>query len=150
MLRKIAAAVGPLYRALIAKWGFDILYDWIAARVVVDTRMIRAGQSDDVKVKQTRERKPNLPIQPDLTAGFTYVRLICNPLLALNEPYFSEWTERIGSWLGAGTTVYLIIHCPEDIQAPKYARALYARIAPDAGLPPLPDPSDTPHQGTLL
>jgi NADH-quinone oxidoreductase subunit L len=33
---KIAAAAGPLYRALLAKWGFDLLYDWIAARLVVD------------------------------------------------------------------------------------------------------------------
>jgi len=32
---RIADAAGPLRRLLEAKWGFDLLFDWLAARIVV-------------------------------------------------------------------------------------------------------------------
>jgi NADH-quinone oxidoreductase subunit L len=32
---RVAAAARPLHRALEAKWGFDLLFDWLAGRVVV-------------------------------------------------------------------------------------------------------------------
>jgi uncharacterized protein YecE (DUF72 family) len=118
-----------------------------AARVIIDTRGLREGESCDVLVNRSRERKPDLPIQPDRTTDFAFVRLITNPDAELNEPYFAEWTERIVEWIETGVAVYLFCHCPIETFSPIFARLMYARIAAKVSIPPLPG---EPKQGLLL
>jgi uncharacterized protein YecE (DUF72 family) len=108
-----------------------------AAKVVIDTRGLREGTSDDVLVNRARARKPAVPVQPDHTTNFAFVRLICNPSAELNEPYFAEWVPRIAAWLKHGVTVYLYAHCPDEIHSPVFARELYRRIAQPVELAPL-------------
>ena len=117
------------------------------ARVIVDTRGLREGESADVRVNQSRERKPDLPIHPDLTSHFAFVRLILNPRSDLNEPYLAEWTERIAGWLETGVQVFLFCHCPDEVQSPTYARLLHARIAARTAVEPL---RGEPEQSALL
>ena len=118
-----------------------------AARVSIDTRGLRAGDSDDALVNRSRERKPDVPVQPDLTADFSFVRLINNPKPELNEPYFAEWAQRIAQWLDGGAHVFLFSHCPDETLSPVFARDMHARITALTAVAPLP--SDV-KQGTLL
>ena len=96
---------------------------------------------------RSRTQKPDLPIQPDLTSDFAFVRLIMHPQLDLNEPVFVEWSRRFAVWLAGGTSVYVFTHCPDDVQSPIFARELHARISALTPVDPLPE--DTV-QGTLL
>ena len=96
---------------------------------------------------RSRTQKPDLPIQPDLTANFTFVRLIMHPQAELNEPIFAEWAHRFAEWLAGGTSVYVFTHCPDDVQSPIFARELHARISVLTPVDPLPA---DPVQGSLL
>jgi len=92
-------------------------------------------------------QKPDLPIQPDLTAHFYFVRPIMHPQAELNEPIFIEWARRFAEWLAGGTSVYDFTHCPDDVQSPIFARELHARIS---ALTPFDRLPADPVQGTLL
>ena len=98
-------------------------------------------------VVRSRTQKPDLPIQPDLTAAFAFVRLIMHPQAELNEPIFVEWAQRSAEWLAGGTSVFVFTHCPDDVQSPIFARELHARISALTPVDPLPA---DPVQGTLL
>jgi uncharacterized protein YecE (DUF72 family) len=134
-----AAAMRPRLNALLSQHN--------AARVIIDTRGVRAGGDSGAAVRNYRTQKPDLPIQPDLTADFAFLRLINHPQAALNEPVFLEWTRRLADWLAAGTSVYVFAHCPDETQSPIIARGLHARISALTAVDPLPA---DPVQGALL
>ncbi len=115
-----------------------LLQQFNAAKVIVDTRGLREGEPSDVSVNRSRERKPDLPVQPDVTAEFTFVRLIFNPEAELNEPYVAEWAERIARWIDEGTQVFLFSHCPKETLSPVFGRAMHVRIAQLTDVEPLP------------
>lgn len=110
-------------------------------RVLLDTRPIYDGEERaDVDPQLGSERrKPQVPLQPVVTAPFTIIRYISHPTVCLNDPYLTEWTPRLAQWLAAGTEVYFFAHCPQEIQSPRVAQAMYHRLQ-QAGvtLPDLP------------
>ena len=151
-----SASMRPRLNALLAQHN--------AARVCIDTRGVRlgvagiqtprtaaraagSGEPTGEAVVRSRTQKPDLPIQPDLTAAFTFVRLILHPQAELNEPVFAEWAPRFAEWLAGGTSVYVFTHCPDDVQSPIFARELHARISALTPVEPLPA---DPIQSTLL
>jgi uncharacterized protein YecE (DUF72 family) len=157
-----SAAMRPRLNALLSQHN--------AARVSIDTRGVRLGGTAGAGIQtprtpsmrggptgsrepageavmRARAQKPDLPIQPDLTAGFAFVRLIMHPLAELNEPIFAEWAQRFAEWLAVGTSVYVFTHCPGEVQSPIFARELHARISALTPVDPLPA---DPVQGILL
>jgi uncharacterized protein YecE (DUF72 family) len=109
-----------------------------AAKVIIDTRGLREGETDDVLINRSRERKPDVPVQPDLTADFAFVRLINNPKPELNETYIAEWAARIAQWIEGGVQVFLFAHCPVEVWSPVFAREMHTRVAALTRLEPLP------------
>src|SRR6266567_5004298 len=57
----------------------NLLRQYNAARVMMDTRPIRMGAAKEQALLQARERKPDLPLQVAITTDFTFVRYIGNP-----------------------------------------------------------------------
>jgi uncharacterized protein YecE (DUF72 family) len=113
------------------------LQDLGIARVLLDTRPIY-DCPDDPQVRSER-KKPQLPLQPDLTADFTLIRYISHPDPALNEVYWQEWVPRIRQWLQQGVTIYLFVHCPIEARSPQNAQRIQALLeAAQAPVPPLP------------
>ena len=96
-------------------------------RVLLDSRTMYDGQADGLPDPQftSERRKPNVPLQPVVTADFCLVRYISHPDLNFNEPYVTKWVPRLQAWLAAGKTVYLFIHCPHEAQSPAIARYFY-------------------------
>jgi uncharacterized protein YecE (DUF72 family) len=110
-------------------------------RVLLDTRAIYDGPDDPQSASP--RKKPQLPLQPDLTAGFTLVRLITHPDPDRNTVYLQEWAERVADWLAQGIRVYFFVHCPEEGRSPATARDFHHRLdaqcqAIGVNLPPLP------------
>lgn len=118
-----------------------------AARVVIDTRNVNLPGKEGEAVLRSRTQKPDLPIQPDVTADFAFVRLILHPRAELNKAVFDEWARRLAGWLAGGTSVYVFTHCPDEVQSPIFARDLHARISALTPVDPLPS---EPVQGSLL
>jgi uncharacterized protein YecE (DUF72 family) len=113
------------------------------ARVMMDTRPIRTGSTEEQQILQTRERKPNLPLQIATTTDFTFLRYIGHPRMEVNDPLLDRWAEQIGQWLTQGTTVYVFCHCPFEKHSPEICAALYERVSALIPLPPLNWKSET-------
>jgi len=110
-------------------------------RVLLDTRPIYDGintPEDDPQIGSER-KKPQVPLQPVVTAPFTIIRYISHPRLGVNQPYFQEWVPRFRGWLQAGQDIYFFAHCPQEEKSPAIARAVYHHLQ-QAGtnLPELP------------
>ncbi|MGF1523146.1 MAG: DUF72 domain-containing protein [Leptolyngbyaceae cyanobacterium] len=106
-------------------------------RVLLDTRPMYDGVEDGLPDPQfaSERRKPKVPLQPVVTAPFCLVRYISHPDLNFNEPYLMDWVPRLQSWLQAGNTVYLFIHCPNEARSPTVARDFYKAL--QEAYPPL-------------
>jgi uncharacterized protein YecE (DUF72 family) len=139
----------------------DLLRSYGAARIDIDTRPIRdmpeaeiGENSVYVRLQQAQERKPNVPVAPERTAPFTFVRYIGHPNLDRNAPYLGEWARRAAGWLAEDADVFFFCHCPDDSLDPWLCRALHHRIAELAPVGSLPwDDVDAPEageQGQLL
>jgi uncharacterized protein YecE (DUF72 family) len=107
------------------------------ARVMMDTRPIRIGSTEEQQVLQARERKPNLPLQIAATTDFIFLRYIGHPRMEVNVPLLDTWAQQIGQWLKQETTVYVFCHCPFEKHSPEICAALYQRVSALVPLPPL-------------
>jgi uncharacterized protein YecE (DUF72 family) len=114
-------------------------------RVVIDTRPIRDLQGDAIlagsvyqRLLQARQRKPHLPILPERTASFTFLRYIGHPQLDNNAAFIDEWAEHLAAWLDDGTEAYVFCHCPAEVLDPWLCRQFHQRVSARHPLPPLP------------
>jgi uncharacterized protein YecE (DUF72 family) len=136
----------------------ELLSDQAMARVVIDTRPIRSLDGEEIlegSVYQTllaaRLRKPNVPVLPEPTTDFVFIRYIGHPNLEINAPFLDEWAGFIDSQLRLGADAYVICHSPENLTAPYLCRVLHRRVAQSLPLPPLPwDQVDSAGQERLL
>lgn len=129
-----------------------VLADYDADRVVFDSRPLFRGNLDHREVLAARHEKPDVPVVDQTPNGTTMVRLILHPDLTSNTPYIDEWAQRTADKLSAGETVYMMIHCPNNLHCPPLARqfdrVLRQRLPAEA-LPPLPE-WPVPQQQSLL
>lgn len=107
------------------------------ARVLMDTRPIRTGTTEEQEMLQARERKPNLPLQITTTTDFVLLRYIGHPRMEVNAPLLDTWSQQIATWLKQGLTVYAFCHCPFEKHSPEICAALYQRVGVLVPLPPL-------------
>ena len=122
-----------------------LLSNYSAARVVIDTRPIRNLQGDSLlqgsvyqRLLEARLRKPNLPIIPELTTNFVFLRYIGHPQMEQNVAILDEWAGHLAGWLQEGNQVYMFCHCPDERMDPWLCRELHQRVAARIPIPPLP------------
>src|SRR5205085_3838849 len=115
----------------------SLLSQYHAARVMMDTRPIRVGSTQEQQVLQARERKPNLPLQLATTTDFTFLRYIGHPRMEVNEPFLQEWAVQLGQWHKQGHTLYIFCHCPNEEHSPAICVAFYEHLRKQIPLPPL-------------
>jgi uncharacterized protein YecE (DUF72 family) len=109
--------------------------------VLLDTRPMYDGLDAGLEDPQwaSERRKPKVPLHPVVTADYCLVRYISHPNQACNDPYVAEWVLRLADWLAAGKTVYLFIHCPQEVRSPAIAHHFYDTLKVTyPALPPLP------------
>lgn len=116
----------------------DLLEQYQVGRVMMDTRPLRTGDTQDQALLAARERKPNLPLQLACTTDFVFLRYIGHPQMEVNEPFFEEWSQQLGQWLTQGKTLYVFCHCSNEQYSPRLCADLYQRMQALAPLPPLP------------
>ncbi|MGP1373808.1 MAG: DUF72 domain-containing protein [Almyronema sp.] len=124
-------------------------------RVLLDTRPVYDGLKTGSRDPQlnSERRKPQVPLQPVVTASFTLVRYISHPELALNQPYLAAWVPQLQQWLNQGTQTYFFVHCPIEAKSPAIAYHFYQLLQQQGVLQqPLPwQPlSQPPTQLTLF
>lgn len=115
----------------------DLLRKHNMARVIMDSRPIRLGSSEEKRIMQARERKPDVPVHIALTADFVFLRYIGNPLAAVNEPFLDTWARYLAQWHRQGITPYVFCHCPFTVHAPEICTSLYQKVADLTPIPSL-------------
>ncbi|MDX2256689.1 MAG: DUF72 domain-containing protein [Pseudanabaenaceae cyanobacterium bins.39] len=108
-----------------------LLTDLAIGRVLLDSRPIYTPEAPPVTQQR---RKPNLPLQPAITAPFTLIRFISHPESDLNLRFWQEWENYLNQWLSAGIQVYFFMHCPIEERSPHHALALQ-KILEKSGMP---------------
>ena len=115
------------------------------ARVTIDTRPIRNLKSDKIlrgsayeSLLEARERKPNVPVIPERTADFIFIRYIGHPEMDFNIALLEEWAEYLTSQLSQGANAFFFCHSPDNMAAPYLCRELHRLIAERISIPPLP------------
>ncbi|MCB0119152.1 MAG: DUF72 domain-containing protein [Anaerolineales bacterium] len=132
----------------------ELLADHDMARVVIDTRPIRDLAGDALikgsayeSLLEARERKPNLPVFEEVTTDFTFLRFIGHPEMEHNQPFISEWADRVADQLSAGKDAYVFCHSPDNYLAPYIAREFHRQISSRIKIAPLPwDDFETPNE----
>lgn len=123
----------------------ELLTQHNMARVVIDTRPIRNLKGDKIlrgsayeSLLEARERKPDVPVIPERTADFVFIRYIGHPQETYNTAFLSEWAGYLASQLREGADAYIFCHSPDNLIAPYLCRNLHQRVADQVPLPPLP------------
>lgn len=88
-------------------------------RALLDTRPIY--NANDNPQQYSVNKKPNVPVQPIVTANTAFVRYISHPIREQNAEYLNEWVEQVRDWLTIGKTVYVFVHCPLEDHSPRNA-----------------------------
>jgi len=138
----------------------QLLREHNMARIVIDTRPIRDLKGDEIlrgsvyeSLLGARERKPNVPVIPENTADFIFVRYIGHPSMPINLPFLNEWGDFAARQLGQGLDAFVFCHSPENLTAPWLCRTLHQKVAGQVEIAPLPwDEIDnsTFEQGSLF
>ena len=126
----------------------NLLQNLGVGRVILDTRPIYTGE-DDPQLGSER-RKPQLPVNFNVTAPFSLIRFISHPNLSINQPFMEEWIAYIQKWLQAGTQIYFFVHCPQEEKSPHTALH-FQNLLEKSGvaIPPLPWNQDYYHPKQL-
>lgn len=94
-------------------------------RVMIDTRAIFANQPESALLADARQKKPQLPVHALATGKRPLIRFIGSSNLRFNQRFFQPWLSKISYWIEQGQTPYLMVHTPDNIEAPKLAVMLY-------------------------
>lgn len=129
-----------------------LLAEYACGRVMMDSRPIYRGDRSHPEVQQALHEKPDVPVLDTVYNALAFVRLVLHPDAAGNRQYLAEWSRRSADYLRAGHRVYMMIHCPNNLHCPTYARDFHERLGREAGMAALPalPPWSLPSQGRLL
>ncbi|MBD2080009.1 DUF72 domain-containing protein [Leptolyngbya sp. FACHB-17] len=97
----------------------ELLKELNIGRVLLDTRPIY--ECEDDPQLQSERKKPQVPLQPDITAPFSLIRYISHP--SINQVYLEEWVKLVDRALQQGTEIYFFVHCPIEERSPQNARS---------------------------
>lgn len=129
-----------------------LLAEYGCGRVMMDSRPIYHGDTAHPEVQQALHEKPDVPVLDTVYNGLAFVRLVLHPDPEGNGEYLTEWTRRTADCLRAGDDVYMMIHCPNNLHCPTFARQFHDRLRRESGMASLPalPPWPLPRQGELL
>jgi uncharacterized protein YecE (DUF72 family) len=115
----------------------ELLTQLGVGRVLLDSR---PAYSQSTHYKTPLEvRKPKLPVQPAVTAEFSFVRFISHPDQQVNQPFFQEWVNWVDQELKLGRQIYFFVHCPIEDYSPANARQFQQLLEENnVPVPPLP------------
>jgi len=104
------------------------LHTYGFGRVIMDSRSLYQGNSQHPDVKGAVHEKPDLPVIPTVYNNHAFVRLVLHPDGVSNDPWLSEWAQRVAQWLSDGVEVTQMIHCPNNQYCPDFARDFHNRL----------------------
>ncbi|MGC9404198.1 DUF72 domain-containing protein, partial [Vibrio genomosp. F10 str. 9ZC157] len=90
-------------------------------------------------VIDAHQKKPRVPVHAIATAENPVIRFIGHPEQDANVAFFEPWLKKLPIWIAEGKQPYVMIHTPDNVEAPQLATRLYDKLAEEVSLPPLAD-----------
>ncbi len=106
-------------------------------RIIMDSRPVFAAKPNSADIIDAQQKKPKVPVHAIATSDTPLIRYIGHPILAENDHYFKPWIVKLSQWLKAGKQPYLMIHTPNNDEAPQLAVELYRQLQQQTPLPDL-------------
>lgn len=106
-------------------------------RIIMDSRPVFAAEPSSAAVIDAQQKKPKVPVHAISTSSNPMIRFIGHPNLEQNVLFFKPWISKLPEWIAEGKQPYLMIHTPDNIQAPELAEKLYTQLQQVANLPTL-------------
>ncbi|MBD1557873.1 DUF72 domain-containing protein [Vibrio sp. S9_S30] len=113
------------------------LYEEGINRIIMDSRPVHSAAPTTDAVIDAHKKKPKVPAHAVSTASHPMIRFIGHPELEANLPFFQPWLTKIPSWIAEGKQPYLMVHTPDNTEAPEFARTLYGILQKQTDLPEL-------------
>lgn len=114
-----------------------------ADRVMFDVRpLFPTSPGSDSHLFKVQGEKPRRPLHVLSTADRSIVRFIGHLDTAINQRYSAAWIERLILWIKQGKTSFILVHTPDNREAPQLARHFYSWLASGQALPAPRFPGD--------
>lgn len=107
-------------------------------RIITDSRPVFSAEPNSEAVIDAHKKKPKVPVHAIATAQNPMIRFIGHPELSENSAFFAPWLEKLPQWIAEGKQPYLMIHTPDNVEAPELALKLYKQLQQVCMLPELP------------
>lgn len=106
----------------------DILRNLGIDKVIFDSRPLFASEADDPDERDAQSRKPQTPVRKVSLAANPFLRLVGSNDLDANDPWIKEWAPIINKWILEEKRPYVFLHCPDEANAPYFARRLHRQL----------------------
>jgi uncharacterized protein YecE (DUF72 family) len=107
-------------------------------RVVFDTRGLHGAAADDPAMQEAQRKKPRAPVRFRTTGVQPFVRFIGRSSVDENVSLLVQWASVVAGWMAEGRTPYVFFHAPDDVYAPRLARAFHQLLLTQAEAGTLP------------
>ncbi|OEF10423.1 DUF72 domain-containing protein [Vibrio genomosp. F10] len=108
-------------------------------RTIMDSRPVFSAPPTTEAVVDAHQKKPRVPVHAIATAENPVIRFIGHPEQDANVAFFEPWLKKLPIWIAEGKQPYVMIHTPDNVEAPQLATRLYDKLAEEVSLPPLAD-----------
>lgn len=97
-------------------------------RIIMDSRPVFAAAPTTAAVIDAHDKKPKVPVHAIATADHPMIRFIGHPDMETNLAFFKPWEKKLAQWIEQGKQPYLMIHTPDNVEAPELAIKLYKTL----------------------
>lgn len=106
-------------------------------RIIMDSRPVFAAPPTTEAVIDAHQKKPRVPVHAIATADQPMIRFIGHPERDANLEFFKPWLAKLPEWIEQGKQPYVMIHTPDNVEAPELAVELYQQLSAIVSLPKL-------------
>ncbi len=106
----------------------DLLQRLGMDKVIFDSRPLFSGDPADADEAAAQSRKPQTPIRKSALGQYPFLRLVGKNDLSSNQQWLKEWAPIINKWILDGKKPFIFTHCPDEANAPYFARALHEQL----------------------
>lgn len=103
-------------------------------RIIMDSRPVFSAPPTTEAVREAHRNKPKVPAHAIATSTNPMIRFIGHPDIEANVAFFQPWLTKLSTWIQQGKQPYLMIHTPDNVEAPELALKLYGLLQQDITL----------------
>ena len=106
----------------------DLLAGLGLDKVIFDSRPLFSTESPDDDERSAQSRKPQTPVRKSALSKNPFLRFVGQNDISANSHWIKEWAPIINKWILEEKRPYVFAHCPNEANAPYFARQIHRQI----------------------